>query len=119
MKDFTYEDLNPNYLIDQYYYTRKALNKTKKASLTNLKKYVDCEITKEPSQTSFNNQMVKTFKRGKVTSNPSGFFGDYYTDKSVNDEFTTAKKVQIWLNRSSLQARANKVDILNAWTAKI
>ena len=22
MKDFTYEDLNPNYLIDQYYYTR-------------------------------------------------------------------------------------------------
>ena len=62
-----------------------------------MKKYVDCEITKEPGQTSFNNQMVKTFKRGKVTSNPSGFFGDYYTDKDRDfDSYIATSPEGFW-----------------------
>jgi len=115
MKDFTYEDLNPNYLIDQYYYNRKALSKTKKnaTALTNLKRYVNNEMNKESNYVP--NRVVR-----KVQTRGGGFFSDYYTDiGNVSGEFTVDKKVRIWLERSSLQARASKGDILNAWTEKI
>jgi hypothetical protein len=124
MKDFTYEDLNPNYLIDQYYYNRKALSKTKKnattAALTNLKKYVNNEMNKESNYVP-NRVVSKVQTHRSTTSRRGGFFGDYYTDGDnvTSGEFTVDKKVRIWLERSSLQARASKGDILNAWTEKI
>ena len=95
---------------------RKALSKTKNATaLTNLKKYVNNEMNKESNYVP-NRVVSKVQTRGTR----DGFFGDYYTDSdNVSGEFTVDKKVKIWLERSSLQARASKVDILNAWTGKI
>ena len=97
---------------------RKALSKAKNAAaLTNLKKYVNNEMNKESNYVS-NRVVSKVQTRG--TTHRGGFFGDYYTDSdNVSGEFTVDKKVRIWLERSSLQARASKGDILNAWTEKI
>ena len=82
-----------------------------------MKKYVNNEMSKESNYVS--NRVVSKVQTRETTYR-GGFFGDYYTDSdNVSGEFTVDKKVRIWLERSSLQARASKGDILNAWTEKI
>jgi len=123
LKDFTYDELYPNYHVDQYYYTREPMRKVQCSSLQNLKSYVDDELQKQRDQAenyaiprsghSYSKQ--KLYSRSTTTSFASG----YYIDKNLKGEFTADKKVRIWLEKSKLQSKANKVDISNAWTRQI
>ena len=102
---------------------REPSKKVQSSNLQNLKSYVDDELQKQRDQTesyatqrsghSYSKQ--KLYSRSTTTSFASG----YYIDKNLKGEFTADKKVRIWLEKSKLQSKANKVDILNAWTRQI
>lgn len=130
VQNFTCSDLNPNYLIDQYYYTRQALNKVhtypgclrnKKDTEDRLKLKLANHVIKEMKKISDASLSNKTKLRGKTQpSHPQLFFKDYYTDTAnMGSQFTRERKVKIWLKNCSFQNRASKVDIPNAWTNRI
>lgn len=128
VQNFQYADLNPNYLIDQYYYTRKALNK---AEASKLKERDRMEEDKRKLKLA--NHVIKEMKKiadsGQNKSHSKGgpkpikaqlFFKDYYTDTAdMGTQFTRERKVKIWMNNCSFQCRTSISDISNAWTNMI
>jgi len=128
LQNFPYADLNPNYLIDQYYYTRKALNK---ADATNSKDHNRNDEDRRKLKLA--NHVIKEMKKiadhGPNKSHSKGgqqpikaqlFFKDYYTDTAdMGTQFTRERKVKIWLNNCNFQCRTSISDISNAWTNMI
>lgn len=128
VQNFQYADLNPNYLIDQYYYTRKALNKTEATKLKERDR-----MEEDRRKLKLANHVIKEMKKisddGPNKSHSKGgnqpikaqlFFKDYYTDTAdMGTQFTRERKVQIWLNNCNFQCRTSISDISNAWTNMI
>jgi len=134
LKNFAYEDLNPNYLIDQYYFTRKALNKRHsypdflekyqkkegKRRNSNEERYtsnkVDMKKINDTERILYNNVPRA---RGYKSEKPV-FFKEYYTETmNVDKQIQSERKVKIWLDKCQFQIRPSKTDIANAWTNRI
>jgi hypothetical protein len=136
LKNFAYEDLNPNYLIDQYYFTRKALNKRhsypdflekyqKKEGKSTRRKSsderytptkVDMKKINDTERILYNNvPRARGYKNEKPV-----FFKEYYTETmNLDKQIQSERKVKIWIEKCQFQIRAAKSDIANAWTNRI
>ena len=91
------------------------------SNLQNLKSYVDSELQKQREQNYATERSGYSYSKQKLysKSTTTSFASGYYIDKNLKGEFTADKKVRIWLEKSKLQSKANKVDILHAWTGQI
>jgi len=128
VQNFQYADLNPNYLIDQYYYTRKALNKAEAAKLKERDRMEEDRrklklanhVIKEMKRLADNGQNKSHSKGGPKPIKAQLFFKDYYTDTAdMGTQFTRERKVKIWMNNCNFQSRTSISDISNAWTNMI
>jgi len=131
LQNFPYADLNPNYLIDQYYYTRKALNKSQVPGCS--KNDDRNRVDEDRRKLKLANHVIKEMKKladqgpnknytkdGKQPVKAQLFFKDYYTDTTdMGTQFTRERKVKIWLNNCNFQCRTSRRDISNAWTNMI
>jgi len=128
VQNFQYADLNPNYLIDQYYYTRKALNKAEAAKLKMQDRMEDDRrklklanhVIKEMKKIADSGPNKSHSKGGRQPIKAQLFFKDYYTDTAdMGTQFTRERKVKIWLNNCNFHSRTSISDISNAWTNMI